>query len=82
MQHQISLREANLHFAHYIKEVERGDEVLITRHGKLVARIVPVPQIKELSKEQLEARARVLERMQKGLALKGEIFNRDSLYDR
>jgi len=82
MQHQISLREANQHFAHYIKEVEGGDEVLITRHGKLVVRIVPVSQIKELSEEQLEARNRVLVRMKKGLSLKNELFNRDSLHER
>lgn len=82
MQHQISLREANQHFAHYIKEVERGDEVLITRHGKLVARIIPVSQTKEFSEEQLKARERVLKHMKKGLDLKGEVFNRDDLHDR
>lgn len=38
---QISLREANQHLAHYIAIVEKGDEVIITRRGEPVARLLP-----------------------------------------
>ncbi len=42
MKQQISLREANQHFSRYIEAVERGAEVIVTRRGRPVARIVQV----------------------------------------
>lgn len=33
--------EAKTHFSSLLDKVENGEEVLITRHGKAVARIVP-----------------------------------------
>lgn len=41
MRHQISLREANQHLSRYIKTVEQGQELVITRRGQPVARLVP-----------------------------------------
>lgn len=43
---------------------------------------VPISQTKKFSTEQLEARTAVLKHMKKGLDLKSELFNRDSLHDR
>ncbi len=37
--------EAKNKFGHLLDLVERGEEVLITRHGKEVARIVPARQL-------------------------------------
>ncbi|MFZ9827360.1 MAG: type II toxin-antitoxin system Phd/YefM family antitoxin [Vulcanococcus sp.] len=34
--------EAKTHLSRLLEEVERGEEVLITRHGRAVARLVPV----------------------------------------
>jgi prevent-host-death family protein len=34
--------EARTHFSSLLKCVERGEEVLITRHGKAIARLIPV----------------------------------------
>ena len=33
--------EAKAHFAELLNQVERGETIVITRHGKPVARIVP-----------------------------------------
>lgn len=82
MQQQISIREANQNFTHYMKLVENGDEVIITRHNVPIARLTPIPPQKTLSAKQLQARARILMLMQEGLSLGGKSMDRDSLHDR
>jgi prevent-host-death family protein len=82
MRYQVTLREANQHFAQYVKEIEAGNEVVITRHGKAVALLCPISeQNKLLSAAQIKARAKVIAMMQEGLSLKGESFDRDQLHD-
>lgn len=34
--------EAKTHLSSLLQQVERGDEITITRHGRAVARLVPV----------------------------------------
>ena len=34
--------EAKTHFSTLLEQVERGEEITITRHGKAVARLVPL----------------------------------------
>ena len=58
MIHQIGIREANQHLSRYIAAVERGEEVIITRRGQPVARLVPVTKKRQLTPEQKEAAAR------------------------
>jgi len=82
MQQQISIREANQHFTHYVKLVENGDEVIITRHNIPIARLTRIPLQKSLAPKQLEARARILILMQEGLSLGGQPIDRDSLHER
>lgn len=83
IQYQVPLRDVNQNFAQYIKDVEKGDEIIITRRGIPVARITSISSQKKLSAEQLQARTRILKMMQEGLSLKGEaIFKRDDLHDR
>ncbi len=38
----IDVREAEARLSSLLERVERGEEVVITRHGKAVARLVPV----------------------------------------
>lgn len=40
----ISVYEAKTHLSRLIGEVEAGQEVTITRHGKPVARLVPIAE--------------------------------------
>ncbi|MEO5369430.1 MAG: type II toxin-antitoxin system prevent-host-death family antitoxin [Magnetococcus sp. DMHC-1] len=82
MEQHISLREANQHFSRYIKAVEAGEEIIITRRGQPVARLVPVPRERVLSEKQLAALERTRMRMQHGYALGGKPVSRDELYER
>ncbi|MBN9563559.1 MAG: type II toxin-antitoxin system prevent-host-death family antitoxin [Alphaproteobacteria bacterium] len=79
----ISLRDANQGFAHYVREVEAGEEFVITRNGEPVARLVPVrPATRQLTPKQEAALARIRARMAEGWPLGGEKFDREALYDR
>jgi len=55
MKQQVSLREANQHFSRYIQAVERGEEIVITRRGRPVAKIVRVSRLREPTAAQLRA---------------------------
>lgn len=44
--HAVSAFEAKNKLAALIDRVEQGEEVLITRHGKAVARLVGYPEIR------------------------------------
>jgi prevent-host-death family protein len=85
MDKEVALRDANQQFARYVRAVEAGETFVITRRGKPVARLVPIePGKRVLTLEQQAARARALERMQRGIDLgeRPEPFDRDSLYER
>ena len=83
MQKSVSAREANQQFARILREVEAGAEILVTRRGQPVARIVPARPSgeRQLTPEQEAAHARTMERLRKGWDLGGGKFNRDELYD-
>jgi prevent-host-death family protein len=55
MKQQVSLREANQHFSRYIEAVERGEEIVITRRGRPIAKIVKVSRLREPTAVQLRA---------------------------
>jgi prevent-host-death family protein len=40
--HTIGTFAAKTHFSALIEEVEKGEQVLITKHGRAVARLIPV----------------------------------------
>ena len=82
MVRQIGIREANLHLSRYIALVERGEEVIITRRGRPVARLLPIPEQRKLTPEQEAARARTLARMRKGYPLGIGRIDRDILHER
>ena len=78
---QLTLREMNQHFSDYIKLVERGDKLILTRRGKPIAKVIPISAEDELSEEQSLARERLLSYMEKGFSLKNERFNREDLHE-
>ena len=55
MKQQVSLREANQHFSRYIEAVERGEEIIITRRGRPIAKIVKLSRLREPTAAQLRA---------------------------
>ena len=82
MAKEITLREANQHFAQYVKQVEMGGSFVITRHGEAVARLVPVTGARQLSAAQKAARRRALARMRRGWDLGGAKIDRELLHER
>lgn len=82
MQRQVPIREVNQHLSRYIEIAEQGEEIIITRRGKPVARLSAVEYGQELSEEQQKAIARSLSRMKKGYDLGGHSFDRDELHER
>jgi prevent-host-death family protein len=83
MHRSVSAREANQQFSRILRDVEAGAEVVVTRRGRPVARIVPAqaPGERQLTPEQEAALERTRRRLEKGWNLGGGKFNRDELYD-
>jgi prevent-host-death family protein len=46
--HAISLTHAKAHLSELLNTVESGEEVVITRHGRPVARVLPASPIKQM----------------------------------
>jgi prevent-host-death family protein len=58
--------EAKTHLSALLEEVERGEEILITRHGKAVARLVPAGVV---SRDRLKDTAARLKAFRRGRRL-------------
>lgn len=82
MQQLINLREANQNLSKYIKSLHEGDEIVITKHGKAVAKLVSVTEKKELTTIQHEALQRILNLKNNGYHLGEEGLNRNELHER
>ena len=55
---EVNVREARQKLSRLLDEVERGGEVQITRHGKVVARLVPHGAVPERIFEEVATPAR------------------------
>ncbi len=82
MRQYVSLREANQHLSRYINAVREGAEIIITRRGKPVARLVPTEEKRTLTSEQQTTRERALARMRRGYPLGGTRIRREEIYER
>lgn len=60
--------EAKTHLSTLLEQVERGEEVTITRHGKAIARLVPVGAV---SRDTLEDTVARLKAFRHGRRLEG-----------
>ena len=78
----VPLMTANQQFSRLIREVERGESVVITRRGRPIARLAPYNADKTADPEWAAAYRRMMERMEEGAALGGLKVVRDELYDR
>lgn len=43
--------DAKTHFSELLKEVEKGEQVVITKHGRPVAKLIPVQGVSKLDSE-------------------------------
>ena len=76
MPQKIGLSEINQHFSHYLNTVEHGDEIIITRRGKPIARLLPVEQkTRLLTSEQMAALS-----LETQWETDGYTFKRDDIY--
>lgn len=78
----VTLRDANQNFAKLIREVQAGDEFVITRRGQPVAKLSPVSAKRVLTPDQQKARRRLLARMRKGWDLGDWKVPREKIYER
>lgn len=78
----INLRDANQGFARWVREVEAGEEFVITRNGAPVAKLVPIPGRRVLTPEQEAALARTQARRAEGWVIDAGPFDRDALHER
>ena len=79
----VGAREANQRFSHFLREVELGNEVVITRNGKEVARLISWP--KPIDEEaRLSLIEKVMKATKKGLPIThgSRRFSRDEMYER
>lgn len=79
MKQQITLREANQHLSRYIEAATHGHEVVITKRGKPVAKLVPFTAEQTVTAERQSA-WKILQSSASGLNI-GK-FDRDTCYER
>ena len=79
----VGAREANQRFSHFLRQAEEGNEVIITRNGKEVARLVSKPKPLE-DRDRLRLIAKVMKATLKGLPIKqgSRRFTRDEMHER
>jgi len=78
----LTLRDANQTFAHCVRAVEAGEEFVITRNGKPVARLTPVSKDRVLTPTQQAAWERLSAVMHEGWPLNTGPLDRDALHER
>lgn len=77
----VGLFEAKTHLSELIARAERGEEVIITRHNKPVAKLVP---ISEVSPELVARRRQIAAEMQaigREMAARGGPITRDEILE-
>ena len=82
MKQLVNIREANQHLSRYIDIVQEGGEIIITRRGLPVAKLVGMQKAAEPTDRQVQARKRTLTRMRMGYPLGGQVPGRDVLHER
>jgi len=79
----VSLREANQDLSKLVRALEEtGEDYLITRHGRPVARLVPNDVDRTADPEWQAAYKRMKALLDEGFHLGGRGVERDDLYDR
>ena len=79
---KVSLQEANQQLSKLIASVERGEDYVITRRGRPVARLLPHEGDKASDPKWSAAFRRMMARLEEGASLGGLRIKRDELYDR
>jgi prevent-host-death family protein len=82
----VTAREANQQFSKLLRRAEAGEEVVITKRGKPVAKLVPVvdERVGLDAAEKERRRREIIEWLEKGALRGGKVvdWTRDELYER
>lgn len=73
--------EAKTHLSELLQRAEGGEEIIITRHGKPVARLVPVAEVDSHTLAGRRAAVQALKQLRKGRTLGPDITIRDLIED-
>jgi prevent-host-death family protein len=79
MERSVSAADANRRFSELLRTVKQGDSVMVTSHGKPVAKITPVVEHDRATEG---ARSALFARLRTERAVKAGRWTRDELYDR
>lgn len=78
MDKAVSAADANRRFSELLRTVKKGRSVIVTSHGKPVAKISPVIEEERAAEG---ARSALFARLRKERAVKAGRWTRDELYD-
>ncbi len=78
MDKAVSAADANRRFSELLRTVKKGGSVVVTSHGKPVAKIMPVVEDERAAER---ARAALFVRLRTGRVVKAGRWTRDELYD-
>lgn len=79
---EISVSDAKAQLTNLVRRAEAGEEVVLTRHGRPVARVAPAVKAKLTPEEKLRAIREIQERVKaRGLAYPNQTSDHDFLYD-
>ena len=82
MERAVSASEANRNFSELLRQVEHGESVAVTRHGRVVARLVPSTAGEDVERQRrAEAMRALLGQLTKQPALNLGKITRDDGYD-
>jgi prevent-host-death family protein len=78
MEKAVSAADANRRFSELLRTVRKGRSVLVTSHGRPVARIVPVAEDERMQKR---ARSALFDRLRRERVVTIGRWTRDELYE-
>ena len=79
MASSISAAEANRNFSHLLRRVRDGHSIVVTSHGRPVAKLVPIDEREHVV---VGARAALFERLRTAPTVNIGRWTRDELYER
>jgi prevent-host-death family protein len=78
MDKQVSAADANRHFSELLRTVKKGRSVIVTSHGKPVAKVSPVVEDNRAAEG---ARSALFGRLRRERVVNAGRWTRDELYD-
>jgi prevent-host-death family protein len=83
MTQYVSLRDANQYLSRYIRMIEQGEDIVITRRGRAVAKLTAIDHERQpLTPERQAALERLRQRIERGYSLGGLRSERDEAHER